>query len=411
MRHIQALLILAALTTLPHAVAARDLAKVLRGLFGGNPQVGTGLGQNIVGGASPDLVGLTQSIAQGIKAFSSQLPVPAASAGYTYEFDEELDLWLRTSESLGPLFTQRAQTLGAGKFAVSASYSFVHFDTFFKTPTNRVVSISPVGQQILAETPAGNQFPQIADDVIELKLNFDVDVHNVFFFLSYGITDKWDAQLAVPLVAIRFQGDATAKIKDPNGDSSVDGSLSRVEFDPNNQGFRDPLTLQEFFDEDTVGIGDIYLRTKYHFLSARQYYVDLAAVGTLTIPTGGSDNFRGFEDPTFTPQLIVSRNLPFVAPHLNVGYSFRSRDDGSQVNWAAGADLRVASWLTLTPDFLGLHDTDTSAPVKTDIYQYSMGFKVNPWRQLVLAANFQFPLNRDGLRANVIYTGQIEYTF
>ena len=39
------------------------------------------------------------------------------------------------------------------------------------------------------------------------------------------------------------------------------------------------------------------------------------------------------------------------------------------------------------------------------------GFKVNPIDQLVVAPVFQFPLNRHGLRADVIYTGQVEYTF
>ena len=408
-------LVVALSSTVATSVAARDLDSILPGLFGGNVEVSSGLGQQVIGASPSDLgTDLSQTISSSINAFRSQIPVPSASAGYTYEFDEELDLWLRTSESLGPLFTQRAQTLGAGKFSLSASYSYVHFDTFFKTPTQRVHSTFEVGQEILRQNPAGNQFPGIANDVIELDLNFDVDVHNLFLFASYGITDHWDAQIALPVVYIRFQGDAKASIVDVGGDSGRDGALSRLEFARNAEteaSFRNGETLQEFFDEDSVGLGDIYLRTKYHFLSARNAYVDLAAVATLTVPTGGGDDFRGFKDPTFTPQLVISRNFAFVSPHLNAGYSLRSRRDGSQANWAVGADIRVASWLTLVPDVLGTHDTDTKSKIKSDIYQYSMGLKVNVWKQLVIGANFQFPLNRDGLRANVIYTGQVEYSF
>ena len=37
--------------------------------------------------------------------------------------------------------------------------------------------------------------------------------------------------------------------------------------------------------------------------------------------------------------------------------------------------------------------------------------KVNPIGGLVLSVGFQFPVNRQGLRADVIYTGQVEYNF
>ena len=66
--------------------------------------------------------------------------------------------------------------------------------------------------------------------------------------------------------------------------------------------------------------------------------------------------------------------------------------------------------LTLNADFLGFHD-DKRDGINDGVLQSAVGFKVNPIAQLVLTANFQFPLNRDGLRADVIYTGQVEYTF
>ena len=49
--------------------------------------------------------------------------------------------------------------------------------------------------------------------------------------------------------------------------------------------------------------------------------------------------------------------------------------------------------------------------VNDDVIQSAVGFKVNPWGGLVLTASFQFPVNRDGIRADVIYTGQAEYNF
>ena len=126
----------------------------------------------------------------------------------------------------------------------------------------------------------------------------------------------------------------------------------------------------------------------------------------LTLPTGNADDFLGFHDPTFTPWLIASKSFGRVAPHVNVGYSIRSSEDVSQFQWIAGADLLTTRWLTLVSDFLGYYDD-----VNGNVVQWSGGFKVNPVGGLVLSAGFQLPVNREGLRADVIYTGQVEYNF
>jgi len=126
----------------------------------------------------------------------------------------------------------------------------------------------------------------------------------------------------------------------------------------------------------------------------------------LTLPTGNADNLLGFHDPTFTPWIIASKTFWRFAPHVNVGYAIRSDTDVSQFQWIAGADFLTTRWLTLVSDFLGYYDH-----VNGDVVQSSVGFRVNPIGGLVLSAGFQFPVNRDGLRADVIYTGQVEYNF
>jgi hypothetical protein len=152
----------------------------------------------------------------------------------------------------------------------------------------------------------------------------------------------------------------------------------------------------------------LFLRSKWHFADTE--YADLAVAGVLTLPTGNADNFLGFHDPTFTPWLIASNTFGRISPHVNLGYAFRSGTDVSQAQWIAGADVRTFTWLTLAGEFLGYHD-DKRDGVNDDVIQSAVGFKLNPFGQFVLAGTFQFPLNRDGLRADVIYTGQIEYTF
>jgi len=49
--------------------------------------------------------------------------------------------------------------------------------------------------------------------------------------------------------------------------------------------------------------------------------------------------------------------------------------------------------------------------VRDDIINGSFGFKLVPRRNITIVLNSLFPLNRGGLRADLIYTGGIEYSF
>src|SRR5687768_15472382 len=51
-------------------------------------------------------------------ALVSQLvsvPLPSPAGGFTYEFDPSLGVFQRTTQSLGPILTERAETVGAGR--------------------------------------------------------------------------------------------------------------------------------------------------------------------------------------------------------------------------------------------------------------------------------------------------------
>ena len=81
----------------------------------------------------------------------------------------------------------------------------------------------------------------------------------------------------------------------------------------------------------------------------------------------------------------------------------------SQAQWIAGADVQAFTWLTLAGDFLGCHDE--GGGLNDNVVQSAISWRVNPIGQLVLGGAVQFPLNRDGLRADVLYTMQAEQTF
>jgi hypothetical protein len=60
---------------------------------------------------------------------------------------------------------------------------------------------------------------------------------------------------------------------------------------------------------------------------------------------------------------------------------------------------------------VGEHLIRDEEDVGEDIFGVAAGLKVNPWSRLVLAGSALVRLNDDGLRADVIPSVSIEYTF
>ena len=61
---------------------------------------------------------------------ANQIPALSTSAGYTYEWNPELEVLERSAKTFGPLFTERAVTLGRNKFNLNFSYTYIKFKEF-----------------------------------------------------------------------------------------------------------------------------------------------------------------------------------------------------------------------------------------------------------------------------------------
>src|SRR5215470_3306230 len=56
----------------------------------------------------------------------TDLPATSTVAGVTYEYDPETGAAVRSASSLGPVYLERAETVGRGRLLIGASY--VHAD-------------------------------------------------------------------------------------------------------------------------------------------------------------------------------------------------------------------------------------------------------------------------------------------
>jgi hypothetical protein len=289
----------------------------------------------------------------------------------------------------------------------------VEFSTLAGDSLDNIVSVQPAFREGYLVTPDDQAL--FGDDVIQTQLNMSFTFDMFYLSAAYGLTDSIDVSLALAINHAHMQGEATATTLDPDGDGGIFSVAQFSEDQPGlikngtgpicGAGFR---CVRDSFNESATGTGDLFLRVKWHVVDT--WLADVALASILTVPTGNADELLGFHDPTFTPWFIASKQLGRFSPHVNLGYSFRSSQDVSQAQWIVGADFMATRWLTLAGDFLGYHD-DNRDGINDDVVQSAVGFKLNPWGGLVLNASFQFPLNTDGIRADVIYTGQIEYNF
>jgi len=389
------------------AAPAQPLDRRIPGLFGGT--LATSITSEVTN-LSPDIQRVQiadrfRGLSAALAAARSQAPVPSASGAFRFSWDPELDTFVRERLSLGPVLAERSETLGRYTGIVSATYSRIDFNTLDGDRLDRLqTSQAALSPGFLAQLPAGNQ----TDDMLQTRLDFRMAFDVFFLTAAYGITDSLDVSAALSINQVHMQAAAAADIHhDPN--SKLPGvacfAANQPGVIPSGSCF---TSARDSFSASVVGTGDLFLRAKWHIYDWT--YADLALAGVLTLPTGNADDFLGFHDPTFTPWLIASKTFGRVSPHLNLGYAFRSSQDVSQAQWIAGADVRAFNWLTLGADVLGYHDYKRDG-VDNDVLQSAVGFKFNPFGELVIAPGFQFPLNRDGLRADVIYTGQVEYTF
>jgi len=390
-------------------IHAQSMDRRISGLFGGTFSTSI-TPRDITDAQSPRIAERFRKLSAALAAARSQAPIPSASGAFRFLWDSKFDNFVRVDEGLGSSLAERARTLGAHVGILSASYTHVDFDTLDGDRLNRLRAVQPSLSQGFLDSLPSDDRQRASDDLIETRLNLSFGLDLFFLTAAYGVTDSIDVSAALAINRARMRAGALAVIQDPHGD---DGSFFTLQQPGVIIGSAEPECSIDFrcaedgFSASSFGTGDLFLRAKWH--AGDTVFADFAAVGVLTIPTGNADNFLGFHNPTFTPWLIASKRWGPLSPHLNLGYAFRGGSDApGQAEWIAGADLRTFEWLTLDADFLGFHDDVRGG---SNVIQSAVGFRMNPFGQTVIGATFQFPLNRDGLRADVIYSAQIEYTF
>ena len=368
---------------------------------------------------------LTQAISGNV----SNAPTGATSGGETFKF--EAGVPVKTSSSAGPIFAERAQTLGRGRLLVGVGRTGFHFTSLRGISLNNLEvffthqNVNFAGCDSIYGGPCSKMgIPNLENDVIQDRLAIDVNVDVTSFYVTYGLTDKFDMSLVVPLVSARMHGRSDALIF-PFGGPTAAHFFAGTTTNP-------VLTATREVDGSAFGLGDVAVRAKFNVRESSR--ASFALLADARFATGDEDDLLGSGKLEARAMAVFSAGIGPVAGHVNLGYLYHQGGlQNDAVLATAGFDHLIADRLTLAVDVVGELQVGRSklqlppavpydvpfkrsiVPVpipdmRDDIVNGSFGFKYAPSSRLSLIANALVALNQGGLRSNLAYTLGLEFT-
>src|SRR6266508_1829996 len=245
----------------------------------------------------------------------STFPLASSAGGFTYRLDPALGVVTRATDSFGPIYADRADTIGKGKFAIGLNFSHFSFDQIDD------VSLRDGGVEIVLAhqdlAPVGCCLrPFFEGDVITTRTSLEIRTDITAFTFSYGVTDRLDVGAAIPVVKVQIRALTEATIdKLATGVSSSTVGIHRF---PNGE---DSETFQQ--SGSASGVGDLVLRAKYRAISGAR--AGLALGLDVRLPSGEERDLLGTGATQVKGFLIGSAHLGAFSPHVNGGYTWSSR--------------------------------------------------------------------------------------
>ena len=426
----------------------------------GNPHAGHfTLGNPTIGGSQP-ASRVDSATILAVENFNgsfirqlTNVPLGSSTGGFTFTFDEKTGTYTRGSNSFGPSYTERANTIGHRKLSAGFTYQHSSFDSFgdldlndgsinFYLPHTDCCSA--------AAPPPSSNIPGLEGDLLEASLQLKASADTFALMANYGVTAKFDIGVALPITHVSL-------------DATVNGTIIRL------STFATPTvhtfgadgqdqTRQTFTSSGSAtGIGDIIVRSKYAFYSRGN--TGLAAGLDLRLPTGDAEELLGLGATQGKIYGIASYTSGRVSSHFNFGYTISSEGSDSftlsasdEMNYTGAVEFVAHPRLTLVADFLGRSFIDAGKvaaedeeyifrvgagadatvptqvsrinPLTGDPYSQlaltpgnlnvilgAVGGKFNLLPNLLISGNVLFPLANSGLKDRMTIAFGLDYAF
>jgi hypothetical protein len=388
----------------------------------GSVSAANGHGDHFLPGVAAGNATIIGFLTDAIGINAANLPLSASGSGQTFKFVGGLPV--KTSASFGPVFGERAQTVGKRRVVVGANLTGINFNSLRGVPLDKLI-LNFTHSDVPGTGRPGLGDPEKENDIIQVRLQLYVNLLVSTFFVTYGLGDQVDLSLAVPLVHTSIQGRSEAQIYPFGGPTAVHFFTGT----PENPG----LTASAATFGSHTGLGDIALRLKANLRRNERFGLSLMADARL--PTGSEEDLSGAGHLALRGLAIASGRFGDFAPHLNAGFLLRGgRGRNEAVLLTGGFDQPVAGWATLAVDLLSEWELGRSGLqlpgtvsylypfVRTveptnipDMHDHrvngSLGFKFRTPGGPILVTNALVPLRRGGLQASVTWTLGVDFNF
>jgi hypothetical protein len=319
------------------------------------------------------------------------LPLANPASGFVYQYDPKTGLYSRSSQSLGPVLTERGETIGRHKFAFGGTYQRFRFQKLDGVDLHNIPVLYPA---VKSSVPAGDPF--LAGQFVSTQNSVDIKMNQFTIFATFGITNRFDVSVAVPYMQVGFNVNSVATINRIAGSEPIlfpsatgpvvgccstggpgpYGPIYANYFDPKNPG----SSIQREFsnnhgtasgdlyynpsNNNAQGIGDVTLRAKANLF--HNDTTSMALVTDIRLPTGDASNFLGSGTIGIKPVVALSFREAWFTPHVNLGYQWngssvlggnpylgtKSQLPGFAI-FSGGTDIPVSKYVTFAVDYLG----------------------------------------------------------
>jgi hypothetical protein len=353
-------------------------------------------------------------------------PISTAASGTTFRFEGGVPV--KSSTSAGPIFAERAQTLGRGRWFFGAGFTQQSYVRLRGVSLNDLsftfthVDVKATG----VPGPDTLGLPTFENDVITVDVAMQVTVMVASLSVTYGLIDGVDLGVSVPFVRTAVSGSSVAQIVPGTDSFPVVHRFGGTATDPE-------MTATSSISGSAAGIGDVAVRLKINV--AQTDRLGVALLGDFRLPTGDAENLLGAGRFSGRGLAIASAQFGAFNPHVNFGVTVRDApQQNNSIEANAGYDLLLAPRATLVFDVLTSWQVGAShLPIpQTQHYDYpvardisitnipaqhdnyaglSTGFKVSTKGGVQVVTSALFPLTHAGLQPVVIWTGGLEYSF
>jgi len=390
-------------------------------------------GNHFVPAAVAENGSLIGFIGDAIAGSVGNVPIATTSGGVTFRFEGGIPV--KTSLSAGPIFAERAQSLGRGRTSVGIGRSSFRFTSLRGVPMDNISLIFTHENVDFAGCDSINGgdcskmgIPTLENEIMAFRLNLAIDVTVTTLYVTYGVADRLDIGVIVPLVSTRLHGTSDAQI-------IPFGSPPAVHFfggTPTNP----VLAASRTVNGSAFGLGDVTVRMKFGVHESQNS--GLALLGEARFGTGNPDDLLGAGGFTARGLAVMSGRINAFSPHLNLGY--RYHNSGGPRTWndavlvTGGFDDLLSEHITLAADVVSelqvgrsrlrlpgpvTYDAPyhrviepTTIPDRRDnLVSGSFGGKATIPGGFTVIANALIPLNHGGMRPDIIYTTGLELDF